>query len=140
MKTLLLFVVVILCLGTSYAQTRRAPAQRQPVGSHPARAEMSVVINDTGFGQRVLSLTPGRETHVIVQNLGKSPHGLRIRIGKQEFGPTQPIAPGQRVEFTFTPPNENGGMGEFYSPLETDKANSGFRGRVLSASPWGEGG
>lgn len=101
---------------------------------------MFVLIKDTGFGQKILSIVPGRETHVVVHNLGKSPHGLRIKVGKLEFGPTQPIAPGQHVEFTFTPPKENGGMGEFYSPIEADRHNSAFRGRVLPGSPWGEGG
>ncbi len=99
-----------------------------------------VVINDTGFSQKLLNVVAGRETHVVVHNLGKSPHGLRIKIGQQEFGPKESIAPGQHVEFTFTPPKENGGMGEFYSPVPADKNNAAFRGRVVPGSPWGEGG
>ncbi len=101
---------------------------------------MVVVINDTGFSQKLLNVVPGRETHVLVKNLGKLHHGLRIKIGKQEFGPTASIAPGEHVEFIFTPPKENGAMGEFYSPVPADKNNAAFRGRVVPGSPWGEGG
>ncbi len=141
MKRLLLFSVVILYVIAAYAQTQQTPAQkRAALLNQQSRAEMVVVMNDTGFTHKVVNVVPGRETHVSVSNLGKSPHGLRIKIGKQEFGPTQPIGPGQHVEFTFTPPKDSAGTGEFYSPLEADKKNPAFRGRVLPGSPWGEGG
>ncbi len=140
MKRLLLFSALILCVIAACAQTQLTPAQRRAaLLNQQSRAEMLVVMNDTGFILRVVKVVPGKETHVVVNNEGKSPHGLRIKIGKQEFGPAQSIAPGQRVEFTFTPPKD-AGEGEFYSPLDADKKNPAFRGRVLPGSPWGEGG
>jgi plastocyanin len=147
MRTILVLFFLFATVPAIIAQNESPTGGRRSTtvprgGEQPSAGpvDLSVIVTDNGFQPMVMRIPPGASVRVRLQNSGRSPHGLKVKIGKQEFGTNEAVAPGQKTEFTFTAPTGNGGMGEFYSPVPADQGNRAFRGRVLPGSPWGEGG
>lgn len=129
------------CTSGSKDQAREGESAPASSNSSPAASSASqpgadartvlVQMTPNGFSPNVLVLEypVGTTVNVRVENQDSAPHGLRIRLGKQEFGLDQPVAPGASASFSFKMPDETG-QGEYFSPVGEDR-NRGFRGRAV---------
>ena len=121
--------------GGSAAGIDRPPAASGQTGASakPVEGERTVLVqmNTGGFSPNVLVLEypRGAKVQVRVENRDSAPHGLRIRLGKDEVGLDAPVNPGESASFSFRMPNETR-PGEFFSPVGNDR-DRGFRGRAV---------
>jgi hypothetical protein len=123
-----LSLLVLASLNSLEAQQRRG------AGSETANAGAQVIkvtITEQGFEPNVLRIDaqPGAKLTIKIENRSKRLHGLRLKIGTEEYGPQDPVQPGKVVMYEMTMPKQ-GGLGSFYSPVGDDRAR-GFKGRAI---------
>lgn len=131
MKPKVMFVALIIVLATVGSLEAQ---QGKAAGSETANAGVRVIkitMTDQGFEPNVLRLDaePGEKLALKIQNRSKNEHGLRIKIGTEEYGPEGPVEPGKTVVYEMTMPRQ-GGVGSFYSPIGEDRTK-GFSGRAI---------
>lgn len=132
MKPMILFVVFTIVILSSisnlFAQQHGAT---QTQADNAQNRVIQVRMTNQGFEPNVLRLDaePGQKITLKIQNRSKSEHGLRIKVGGQEYGPQDPVAPGKTVLYEMTMPKE-GGLGSFYSPVGDDRSK-GFNGHAI---------
>lgn len=119
--------------GNATAEATRAAPSGSGAAAPTADDARTVLVQmtSTGFSPNVLVLEypPGSPVKVRVENSDAAPHGLRIRLGKEEVGLPAPIGPGESASFSFTMPKD-AAQGEFFSPVANDRER-GFRGRAV---------
>ncbi len=123
-----LSVLALACFNGLDAQQRRAAgAQTVNAGDQVIK----ITITESGFEPNVLRLDadPGKKLTLKIENRSKSVHGLRLKIGAEEYGPQDPIQPGKTVVYEMTMPKQTG-LGSFYSQVGDDRAK-GFQGRAI---------
>lgn len=103
-----------------------------PEGSQPTTITVSEI--DFWLEPHTIVVQAGEPVRVLFANPDRIAHGIRFELqGGEPFGPLEPVAPGEFVEFEFVAPSVLGQY-DYYCPLE-GHAQRGAHGTLLVASP-----